>query len=89
MKDRVVCIRDDNRPHHDLPKVVKGEIYTIRGTCKVRGFVYYKFHEIPETEVHDMAYCAFMFRPVDDSFGEWVEETIMKEAVLEEILIEL
>ncbi len=79
MKDRVVCIsvKGDLEPGHPIAKI--GEIYTIVNVHRRYGDDYYEFEEIP-------LYCFWSkcFRPVDNSFGEFVEATVMKQAELEE-----
>ncbi len=79
-KDRVVCINDEGQNHPDIPKVKKGEIYTIRNFVEnFKGQKWYQFDEIPDSPGMRPIYLISAFRPVDDSFGEWVEETVLKE----------
>ena len=87
MKDRVVCLKSEwtslkaiNYPSHPI----KGEIYTI---TNIDPNGYLEFFEFPEYKGNTPIYNPKFFRPVDDSFGSWVEETIMKEAELETVLI--
>jgi len=78
MKDRVVCIDDSKMG--DTPKIIKGEIYT-----PIKGSTHPEFICLVEFGT-DYAYRITCFRPVDDTFGEWVEETIMKDVQIEELI---
>lgn len=62
--------------------LVEGEIYTVTDTVKGKYGAWCYFI----LELNALKRCD-RFRPVDDTFGEWVEETIMKEAELETVLI--
>jgi hypothetical protein len=62
---------------------VKGEIYTI---TNINPDGYLEFYEFPKYKGNTRTYNPKFFRPIDSTFGEWVEETIMKEAELEEVL---
>ncbi len=84
-KERVVCINDSFVPAHpnvgQLPK--QGEIYTVlQGYKALNGMDYFILSELD----HDDAFRIDHFRPIDSHYGEWVESTLMKDAVLEETL---
>ena len=79
---KVVCI--DNNLSWSFPgepnaKPLKGEIYTVTGICR-------KEYCVIKELADDECYLMDIFRPVDDTFGEWVEETLMKELQYEEAL---
>lgn len=90
-KDHVVCIIDKFgiSDHYKLPKPKKGKIYQVEGIEKSGNNIGYLLVEV--NVIHPVlgvriCYDIHNFRPVDDTFGEWVEETVMKEVELEEIL---
>jgi len=86
-KERVVYIGSpigEIIPENPMP--VKGEIYTVVGHRKYLGHDYLYLDEITEKGVFFIA-CAF--RPVDDSFGEYIESTLMKDIELETVLNEI
>ena len=85
---KVVCIGGDwiRNPHP-----IKGEIYTVFSLDNDNRFPEYKgWYYLTELNVPDgnyrTAYNPSVFRPVDDTFGEWVEETLMKELEYQEAL---
>ena len=92
MKDRVVCLKTflgkhdvkNGSPSFGNPPI-KGEIYTVSGSMSHGNVTGYSLKELHPRDYWNIIH----FRPVDDSFGEWCEETILKEAVLEESLKEL
>ena len=88
MKDRVVCI-DVGKPAPDCTNPIKGEIYTVMQlyTGRISNGIHVKDWYVLEEFGNEFAFSPKLFRPVDDSFGSWVEETIMKEAELETVLI--
>jgi len=87
---KVVCI-DNNFPrvscNNHVPlsafkfHPVKGEIY------KVDDIITYPNSSIGYllADFEGRAYGAKFFRPVDDTFGEWVEQTILKDAEYEHV----
>lgn len=79
MKDRVVCIKLEGEIIPDHPKIIVGEIYTVIG-------LHYNNNYVELQEIPGYCYRADCFRPVDDTFGEWVEETIMKDVEIEELI---
>ena len=89
MKDRVVCIEEfegisnNGNRYNDNP--LKGEIYTIEKIWYHGIKTYFELVEFPPIP-KKRAYLNTHFRPVDESFGEWVEETIMKDAELEKLI---
>jgi len=83
MKDRVVCIDDSRQRCNEIPKVVKGEIYTVKDIFNYFGQKLYRFIETGD----DAGYNMECFRPVDETFGEVVCETIEQQIELEKVLI--
>jgi len=81
-KERVVCIDGDfviskeGDKNHGMP--IKGEIYTVKLLVEIGGNDYYILHELGFAGFRTNA-----FRPFDDSFGEWIESTVMKEVEFE------
>lgn len=89
----VVCI-DDNWLYNSVGRLplnrpIKGEIYKVINVKNIDGLVIsgvlakgnaFELAELPQW------WGDGSFRPIDESFGEWVEETILKEVVLEETL---
>lgn len=67
-----------------VPALAEGEIYKVSNPhihnphihCDERIFIV--LYEHPS-----FCYNQACFRPTDDTFGEWVEETVLKEAILE------
>lgn len=86
MKDRVVCISEDG--FHTRPWPIKGEIYTLIKQEVYKGRVWnlLKGWEHFDKQGKRQYFIAENFRPVDDTFGEWVEETLMKEVQIEELI---
>ena len=82
---KVVCIDDSN--FHDVHPV-KGEICEVIDTKEYKGKLWYRLHGYNTRNFEGLicGYNSECFRLVDNSFGEWVEETIMKEVELETIL---
>jgi hypothetical protein len=83
MKDRVVCLKGGEwitMPGAKYPNPVKGEIYTAI-PCDWND----KYIFLLEFGTEE-AFLATNFRPVDTSYGEYVESTIMKEAELEAVI---
>jgi len=82
---KVVCI-DDSTFHDAHP--VKGEICEVIDTKEYNGKLWYRLHGYNTRNFEGLiyGYNSECFRLVDNSFGEWVEETIMKEVELETIL---
>jgi len=88
MKERVVCIVEggwittfvdgDSKSPKKYP--VNGEIYTVINHSEFKGKHYIMLAEMES----DQWWHIKDFRPVDDSFGEWVESTVMKEVEFEE-----
>ncbi len=90
MKDRVVCIigfypRSKNDNMRAVRYPVIGEIYTVIEVKTICGITGYRLAELHQNEIWDVD----SFRPVDDSFGEWVEATVLQEGILEEAEKEL
>lgn len=84
---RVVCIKEDGFWYEPFPKV--GDIETVINTKEHNGKLYYRLKGYDYSIDGDkkiVAFAALCFREVDNAFGEWVEETIMKEAELETVL---
>lgn len=93
MKDRVVCLKPfegkfdvkNGRPSWGAVPV-KGEIYTVSGVSEpYNGVIGYSLQELHPMDFWNVD----CFRPIDDSFGEWVESTVLKESIYEEALKEL
>lgn len=91
-KERVVCTTDAFLNYAiilgikgvQFPK--KGEIYTIREVVKNRSYLFHEIVNLPHKDFDEPepSFGITCFRPVDDSFGEWVESTVLKQAELEE-----
>lgn len=84
---KVVCVKQIhifNDQPSDEDHVIKGEIYTVIqvDAWEVSDKLFYTLKE----KLYENNYCASLFRPVDDTFGEWVEETLMKELEYQEAL---
>ena len=90
MKDRVVCIAQfkglsiTNTDPYGL-RPVKGEIYTVVRMYQAEGKKGLMCYQLKELHPND-GWNVEKFRPIDDTFGEWVEETIMKEVQIEELI---
>lgn len=88
MKDRVVCVKEHQKisitgrkPYVGYPIV--GEIYTVYDTRNVMGICGYSL-----CELHPNDYWATVnFRPVDDTFGPAICETIEQQIELEKVLV--
>jgi len=80
MKDRLVCIKDDNQ-NKLLPQIVKGEIYTFLQNSLYDGYIcLVEFGS-------SYAFLETSFRPVDLSYGPAVCQTIEQQIELERVLI--
>lgn len=78
-KQRYVCVSERDRVIGS-PKIRKGDIVTwVKTLYDKRGIAYYQFEEDNQD-----GYLAICFRPVDESFGEWVEATVLESVILEE-----
>lgn len=86
MKDRVVCISESGFHEEPYPKV--NDICVVTASKEYKERIFYKLLGYTNRDSNGLVYgfVADNFRPVDDTFGEWVEETIMKEVELETIL---
>lgn len=78
---KLVCLghskKYNTNPDKRIPNPVKGEIYTFLEP----GDGYFSKDFICLVEFGNRwNFDADRFRPVDETFGEWVEETVMKEA---------
>lgn len=91
MKDKVILIQDVDPGKSRIPITgplpIKGEIYTVKEFIPSGSSGFYELVEINWT-VRDGGNCCFaveLFRPVDDSFGEWVEHMLMPLVQIEEL----
>lgn len=79
---RVVCIDDKNMwwsfPGEPNAKPVKGEIYTVTGICHKE---YYIIKELAPDE----CYLMDIFRPVDDTYGPAICQTIEEKIEYEKV----
>lgn len=91
MKTHVVCIKtftnlsintSEKTTYGVYPQ--KGEIYEVIEIV-VRGDYNYEGYRLVGFAWNDV-FNVKNFRPTDDSFGEYVESTLMKEVELEEVL---
>jgi hypothetical protein len=84
----VVCVDDSTFYVKPYPK--KGDIEKVIDAAIFRGVEFYRLdgYDYKMANGKIVAFAAECFRPVDESFGEWVESTIMKEVELEHALIE-
>lgn len=83
MKDRVVCVKESKWDGpSNVPDPIKGEIYTILGPSKScpNAILLVEFGP-------DYFYATKHFRPVDDTYGPAICETIEQQIELEKVLI--
>lgn len=87
----LVCLGGNFNKEYPHPQ--EGEIYTFDGVDPFDSrFIYLKEFNIKAHCIDGytrISYNSNRFRPVDDSFGEWVEATILQEGILEEAEKEL
>lgn len=82
MKDLVVCIDDSGPFMPNVPAVKKNEIYSV---LFIRDYFGKKWYVLYEFGV-DNGYDPSIFRPVDDTYGPAICETIEQEIELEKVL---